>query len=399
MNGHGISEYPAKTRKYGVFTLSFIIVIGMGFCYVDLFTDAGWKSKWYWLYTAVSVCGLSFFLTGAGRPETGKTFRIGLPDCLLAALVLYCLSRAAAGQFAETFLMRCTAFLPIYCLAGRVVRNRSFEPLSAAVAASALLLALYGIAQYAGLLPAGKTFRVVGNFDNPAGYASMLALSVPFILYFALSGRRRMRYAVGVVCAIVVGAIVLSGSRTGILAVAATGLLYAVRRRSDFLRRTTAWKKIVLAATAVSVAAGLYFIKKESADGRLLIGRCTWEMIREKPLTGHGYRCFEAGYMLRQARYFERNPESGFAPLADNVKHPFNEFLLLTAEFGAVALLLTALCLIAVLTHGKENAMPFSDVSLCMLAGVVFPVMYPRRTDMTDWWKMFLQIGSTSGTK
>ena len=239
MNGHGISEYPAKTRKYGVFTLSFIIVIGMGFCYVDLFTDAGWKSKWYWLYTAVSVCSLSFFLTGAGRPETGKTFRIGLPDCLLAALVLYCLSRAAAGQFAEAFLMRCTAFLPIYCLAGRVVRNRSFEPLSAAVAASALLLALYGIAQYAGLLPAGKTFRVVGNFDNPAGYASMLALSVPFILYFALSGRRRMRYAVGVVCAIVVGAIVLSGSRTGILAVAATGLLYAVRRRSDFLRRTT----------------------------------------------------------------------------------------------------------------------------------------------------------------
>lgn len=156
----------------------------------------------------------------SGAPETGKTFRIGLPDCLLAALVLYCLSRAAAGQFAEAFLMRCTAFLPIYCLAGRVVRNRSFEPLSAAVAASALLLALYGIAQYAGLLPAGKTFRVVGNFDNPAGYASMLALSVPFILYFALSGRRRMRYAVGVVCAIVVGAIVLSGSRTGILAVA-----------------------------------------------------------------------------------------------------------------------------------------------------------------------------------
>ena len=42
----------------------------------------------------------------------------------------------------------------------------------------------------------------------------------------------------------------------------------------------------------------------------------------------------------------------------------------------AAFLLLTALCLIAVLTHGKENAMPFSDVALCMLAGVVFPVMY-----------------------
>ena len=111
-------------RRYVTFILFFIIISGTVFCHVDLFTDAGWKSKWYWLYTAVSVCGLSFFLTGAGRPETGKTFRIGLPDCLLAALVLYCLSRAAAGQFAEAFLMRCTAFLPIYCLAGRVVRNR-----------------------------------------------------------------------------------------------------------------------------------------------------------------------------------------------------------------------------------------------------------------------------------
>ena len=47
-----------------------------------------------------------------------------------------------------------------------------------------------------------------------------------------------------------------------------------------------------------------------------------------------------------------------------------------TLFLPAAFLLLTALCLIAVLTHGKENAMPFSDVALCMLAGVVFPVMY-----------------------
>ena len=58
-------------------------------------------------------------------------------------------------------LTRGTALQPIYCHAGRLVRNRTFDPQSAAVAASALLLALYGIAQYAGLLPAGKTFRVV----------------------------------------------------------------------------------------------------------------------------------------------------------------------------------------------------------------------------------------------
>ena len=46
-------------------------------------------------------------------------------------------------------------------------------------------------------------------------------------------------------------------------------------------------------------------------------------------------------------------PKADFAPLADNVKHPFNEFLLLTAEFRAVALLLTAL--IASLIRLSEN--------------------------------------------
>ena len=72
MNGHGISEYPAKTRKYGVFTLSFIIVIGMGFCYVDLFTDAGWKSKWYWLYTAYPSAAYRSFLPERGARKPGK---------------------------------------------------------------------------------------------------------------------------------------------------------------------------------------------------------------------------------------------------------------------------------------------------------------------------------------
>ena len=43
---------------------------------------------------------------------------------------------------------------------------------------------------------------------------------------------------------------------------------------------------------------------------------------------------------------------------------------------AAAFVLLTALCLTAVLTHGKPHAMPFTDVAMCMLAGVMFPVMY-----------------------
>lgn len=40
--------------------------------------------------------------------------------------------------------------------------------------------------------------------------------------------------------------------------------------------------------------------------------------------------------MLYQARYFEQNPESKLGLLADNVKHPFNEFLRVTVEFDLI---------------------------------------------------------------
>ena len=43
---------------------------------------------------------------------------------------------------------------------------------------------------------------------------------------------------------------------------------------------------------------------------------------------------------------------------------------------AAAFMLLTALCLIAVLCHGTAHAMPFASVAMCMLAGVMFPVMY-----------------------
>lgn len=52
--------------------------------------------------------------------------------------------------------------------------------------------------------------------------------------------------------------------------------------------------------------------------------------------------------------------------------------------------LLTGLCLIAVLTHGKEGAMPFTDVALCMLAGAAFPLMYSAITVLRQTGKVLV---------
>lgn len=71
----------------------------------------------------------------------------------------------------------------------------------------------------------------------------------------------------------------------------------------------------------------IYYYKKDSADGRLLIWRVSIDMIADAPLVGHGIGTFENKYMYYQAQYFESHPYSKYEKLADNIVYPYNEFL------------------------------------------------------------------------
>lgn len=45
-------------------------------------------------------------------------------------------------------------------------------------------------------------------------------------------------------------------------------------------------------------------------------------MIKDKPVFGHGIEAFDKYYMEYQSDYFKKYPNSKYAMLADNVKHP-----------------------------------------------------------------------------
>ena len=81
-------------------------------------------------------------------------------------------------------------------------------------------------------------------------------------------------------------------------------------------------------------------MKKDSADGRLLIWNCAWEMIKDAPLTGHGSGSFRAHYMDYQAAYIEAHPDNHYVTLADNVLSPFNEYIHFTLNFRLIGLFL-----------------------------------------------------------
>jgi len=97
---------------------------------------------------------------------------------------------------------------------------------------------------------------------------------------------------------------------------------------------------------------GIYKFKQDSADGRLLIWKVSTEMIKDKPIFGHGSGKFAANYMNYQAAYFKPNPDVPEAMQADNVTYAYNEFLKLAVEKGVIGLLI-GLALVWCLFFGK----------------------------------------------
>jgi len=109
-------------------------------------------------------------------------------------------------------------------------------------------------------------------------------------------------------------------------------------------------KKVAVTVLGVIIlgisASGLYFLKKDSADGRLLIWKVTINMIKEKPITGFGFDQFKSHYMDYQAAYFKQNPDSVEAMVAGDTNYTFNELLQQTVELGIVGLFIIVLILI-----------------------------------------------------
>ncbi len=113
--------------------------------------------------------------------------------------------------------------------------------------------------------------------------------------------------------------------------------------RREFGRKyKSTFVKITAVVIVLAIFSGglfaLYNMKKDSANGRVFIWKVTAQMIKQKPLFGHGLNKFDAHYMDYQADYFKKKPTSNESFVADNTKYAFNEFLRITSETGVIGL-------------------------------------------------------------
>jgi len=293
----------------------------------------------------------------------------------------------------------------------RLKESRCSSCFSIGFTSVCLLLSAYGLLQYYGCVPSRHyAFPITGTYENPAGFAAVQAALFPFALALCMDKERNslIRWLAGLTAVACALTITLSGSRAGLLAIcAAAAVVFAFKTKVLSLFKTHKWLWVVLVLVAVALSFLLYRVKAGSANGRLFIWSICWDMIKERPLFGYGIGGIEKHYMDAQAAYFSMHPDSPYVMLADNVTHPFNEYIKLTVNYGLAGLAMAFFVLVLTvkrLLNSKENvkviglavtasvfvmcqfSYPFHYAAVWFITSVaIIPAFFKEREDNEEW--------------
>lgn len=221
--------------------------------------------------------------------------------------------------------------------------------------------ALWGIGQLYGWSASHHSlFRLTGSFFNPGPYSGYLAVLLPVCLGMILKTgkykntsqwkKKRGVYVLAGVCLGVICTVLPAGmSRSAWgAAVVSCGWVYW-QERIGWRKSRVIWHRyrrkafLGLVVTALLFITGSFFfyhLKKESADGRLLMWKVTAQVFLKSPFRGTGLGGFPAAYADAQARYFASGQASKTEiHVAGCPEYAFNEYLQMGVEEGAWGLL------------------------------------------------------------
>ena len=280
-----------------------------------------------------------------------------------------------------TIISLAAAFFLFYAIWMRI---KDKQIVFAVFASIGLALSLWGLGQFTGLLPSyNSSFSITGPFDNPAGISASLVILIPFSLYFCRYSIKSRRLLSIIAAFLIISVIILSKARTAIFATTVILILFFIYLLKERDVRFSFAHYSAIFAGCLLLLVGLFFMKKDSANGRLLIWKCSTQLISQKPILGYGGNGFTANYMNQQATYLTKYPESKYALLADNVRESFNEFLKWVVNYGIVGLSLTLLLISVPIWTSRKQKMSelffirLSILSIGICAFFSYPFNYP----------------------
>lgn len=233
--------------------------------------------------------------------------------------------------------------------------------------------AVYGNLQLYGCYASNNgLYKMTGSFLNPGPFSGFLAAIFPLALSYVLHPakdtghiHRLVRYVAGACLLLTLLLLPAGMSRAAWVAVVVGSLVVfgSYRPFREFVqkyrlrqKRKMLWGCFGLLVLLIVASGSIYHLKKDSADGRLLIWKVTTRLIAEHPVTGVGAGNFAGAYGEAQAAYFssgENTPQETF--VAGCPEYGFNEFLQIAAEHGIPALLLFLTVLVFAFRNARIN--------------------------------------------
>ncbi len=243
--------------------------------------------------------------------------------------------------------------------------------------------AFIGILQWFGImLSHHHGYAFTGTFYNPGPYACFLSIMVPIAVSMTDENNHRTERWIGtgmvLMCAILIPATL---SRTAMIA-CATGTAIALWNSiHTYLRKIGVVHILISAIVFMITMVCLYSVKKDSADGRILMWKVAAEAVIDTPLTGAGWDNVAGEYGEAQERYFESGKASEQEILvADAPEYVFNEYLQVAIAFGPLAAVLMFAILFGGIVSAFKNhnhGMAGSAVAVSIVMFSSYPLQFP----------------------
>jgi len=264
-------------------------------------------------------------------------------------------------------------------------KTKAVKTLCFFIIITGLIEAIWGLCQLYSFIPSQHSFfKVTGSFFNPGPYAGYLTVVFPLALQYWVNKPQpnpilrggssvdlaelsllnfqeskssvikilqnlyfRVPQIIAVItCFAILLVLPATMSRASWLAATAGSLVILVAHYYKNLVRLKKYKIKLAFAGIIAIVllflafTGLYFLKKDSADGRTLMWKIAFQAAKEHPL-GVGLGNFSGAYGEVQAAYFAAGKGTETNELvAGSPDYGFNEYLQIAVESGVISLVI-----------------------------------------------------------
>lgn len=344
----------------------------------------------FFLSTTIALIGSTLLLLLHKTPSVGINIKINWIDIILFCSLLYVILKPgnhSSPKFNDPWtISQCCLTLLYFSIKIilEYIAMWKFFGIQLMVVIFVTLTASigFGVLQFFDILPNyNYYFTITGHFQNPARYAGYLVSLVSFaaatFFYFPrksenMGSTHLLSLFVFSVCLTI---ILMSGSRSALVSITATGLLLAWFKYGKWFAGRFRMRNIMGLTFIGSVTSlfVLYQFNTRSVEGRFFIWRVCIKLIGDWPFFGVGGGNFERVYNNYQAVFYtQRSIEKEQFAHTDLVSYAYNIFLELTCEQGMIGLLLFLLL-------------------------IFFVIRQFRKIEQSEGYRNWLKMGSFSG--